>query len=247
MIPIEDTNSLSLLYHLNSEPWLNMEAYQESTGEIEYRRLGPPGAALALPAPPDSALRQLLGARSSCRRYQQRAMPVTVLSTLLSAAYGLTRKTQLTDGTTYLCRSVPSAGGLFPLEVYLLIQSVTGVADGLHHYDICSHALEPMRTGLVMEDFREVLLALPFIQDANIVFFLAAVFARTQKKYGARGYRYILLEAGHSAQNICLTATQEGLGSLCVGGYRDGALNRMLGLDSTKEGVLYAVAAGYPQ
>ena len=172
-------------------------------------------------------------------------MRIETLSTLLFAAYGVTRKMQLEDETNYLCRSIPSAGGLYPLEVYVSLQRVEGAADGLHHYNVLNHGLEPVQIGGAFEQLRSVMLAFPFIQDANVLFFLVGVFARTQRKYGPRGYRFILLEAGHSAQNICLAATQTGLASLCIGGYLDSKLNRILQLDPVEEGVVYAVAAGY--
>jgi SagB-type dehydrogenase family enzyme len=73
---------------------------------------------------------------------------------------------------------------------------------------------------------------------------LAAVFQRTLKKYGPRGYRYVLFEAGHAAQNVCLLATELDLGSICTGGFYDGRLNRYLGLDGTSEAVLYLVGLG---
>ena len=73
------------------------------------------------------------------------------------------------------------------------------------------------------------------------------MFGRSQKKYGTRGYRYVLLEAGHSAQNVCLRAAELGLGSLCMGGFEDARLNRMLGLEPAREGVVYAVAVGHPE
>ncbi len=172
-------------------------------------------------------------------------MPLETIAALLSASYGLTRKAQFPDQTSYLCRSVPSAGGLYPLEIFALTQRVEGTVDGLHHYDVLNHALEPLSVGVAFEDFRSAMLAYPFVQDANVIFFLTAVFGRTQKKYGPRGYRYVLLEAGHSAQNICLLAAQSGLGSLCIGGFFDTKVNRLLRLDPAKEGVVYAVAAGY--
>jgi SagB-type dehydrogenase family enzyme len=87
---------------------------------------------------------------------------------------------------------------------------------------------------------------LQFVEHANVLLFLGAVFARTQKKYGPRGYRYVLLEAGHAAQNVCLAAAEGGLGSLCIGGYLDGKLNAMLGLEDGKAGVVYVVGIGYP-
>ena len=74
---------------------------------------------------------------------------------------------------------------------------------------------------------------------------LAAVFSRTQKKYGPRGYRYILLEVGHAGQNICLQAAEMNLATLCMGGFIDSDVNRMLGLDQKDEGVVYSVAVGH--
>ena len=76
-------------------------------------------------------------------------------------------------------------------------------------------------------------------------FFLGAVFNRSQKKYGPRGYRYILLEAGHLAQNLCLIAAEFNLGSLCMGGFYDSRLNRFMEFDGLTEAVIYSVAAGY--
>ncbi len=245
MIPVDDPMSLSLLFHLNSEPWLNDEAYTAAY-KVDYRTLGSPESVLALPAPSDSELVRLIHSRCSCRRFDKRTLPLEILSTLLWAANGLTRQTELPDGVSCLNRSIPSAGGLYPLEIYPLVQRMEVIPDGLYHYGVRNHTLEPVRTGVTFKEFQPATLAYPFFEDANVVFFVAALFARTQRKYGPRGYRYILLEAGHSAQNICLAATAEGLGSLCIGGYLDGKLNRMLGLDTAKEGVVYAVAAGFP-
>ncbi len=151
---------------------------------------------------------------------------------------------RLEDDTTFLRRSVPSAGGLFPLELFVFLQRVEGLSDGLYHYDVRGHALELLRGNLIAE-LAPFLYPYPFIRDANLVFALAAVFGRNQKKYGPRGYRYTLLEAGHSAQNICLRAVELGLGTLCMGGFEDSRLNRLLGLEPTREGVVYAVAVGY--
>lgn len=145
----------------------------------------------------------------------------------------------------FLRRSVPSAGGLFPLEVYAFVQRVDDLPDGLYHYDVRGHALELVRSCDAFAELQPALYTHPFIQDANVVLCLAAVFPRTQKKYGPRGYRYILLEAGHSVQNFCLCATELELGSLCMGGFVDSRLNRLLGLDPKNEGVVYAAAAGY--
>jgi SagB-type dehydrogenase family enzyme len=84
----------------------------------------------------------------------------------------------------------------------------------------------------------------PFIEDANAFVALTAPFERTQRKYGPRGYRYLLLEAGHVAQNLCLAAGRRGLATLCIGGFVDSILNAELGLDPRVAGVLYGVGVG---
>lgn len=245
MIPYEDATTLSLLYHLNSEPWLNNEAYAAAAYRVDYKELPEAGERVALPAPQESPLLKLVKSRASCRRYNLRPMPLSTLGTLLGAAYGAGRIAALPDGPKVLFRTVPSAGGLFPLELYVVIQSVEGIADGLHHYAVRRHCLELVKTGSLFAEQHGVLLADPFVRDANVVVFIAAVFGRTQKKYGPRGYRYILLEAGHVAQNLCLSATERGLGSLCMGGFMDSKLNRFLGLDGVREAAVYGVGIGY--
>ena len=74
---------------------------------------------------------------------------------------------------------------------------------------------------------------------------MTAVFDPTLRKYGARGYRFVLFEAGHAAQNLCLLATEQGLASLCVGGFMDGALNSFVGLDGRARAVVYCVGLGH--
>ena len=243
----DDSTTLSLLYHLNSEPWLNTEAYEAAVYEIEYKELVPPVDAISLPAPEASPLLKLLESRRSCRQYYLRSMPLTLFSTVLKAAYGIVRMSQLpSGGFNGLFRSVPSAGGLFPLELYAVTQKIEGISDGLHHYNVRDHSLETVKAGQIFTGLHESMLADPLIQNASMVIFITAVFSRTQKKYGPRGYRYILLEAGHAAQNICLVSAELGLGSLCIGGFIDSKLNRFLEFDGVTEAIVYAIAVGYP-
>ena len=244
IIPADDSTTLSLLFHLNSEPWLNDEAYRSAPSQQEFKQVDAL-ARTALPPPPESAVARLTRIRRSCRRYEPRPLPLAALSSLASAAYGLVGLEELPDGTSFLRRSVPSAGGLFPLEIYLAVQRIEGRADGLYHYEVGTHSLELLREGQLVPELEPALYTYPFIRDANVLLFLAASFLRSQKKYGPRGYRYILLEAGHSAQNVCLEAAELGLSSLCMGGFVDSRLNRLLGLNPKEEGVVYGVAAGY--
>ena len=246
MIPLRDSTTLSLLYHLNSEPWPNREAYENTAYTVEYKEIAEAEETSSLPSPEDSPLMQLLTRRSSCRRYLTREMPLRTVSTLLGGMYGVTKMTRISEGQSALVRTAPSAGGLFPLEIYALVRGVEGLADGVHHYASHKHCLELMRRGSHFQEQEDFLVEAPFVQDANMLVFIGAAFDRTQKKYGPRGYRYVLLEAGHAAQNLCLLATHEGLGSLCIGGFFDARLNRFLGLDGRHEAVVYCVAIGYP-
>jgi SagB-type dehydrogenase family enzyme len=247
MFPFEDETSLSLLYHLNSEPWGNVEAYQRVTYEVEYKQVAPSSPPLSLPAPTESEVTRLAGSRSSCRAYEPKLLPLSILGSLLWGGYGITRAdTTLLHGSLALLRPVPSAGGLFPLEIYVATQRVEGLADGLHHYNVRHHALEPLSAGPIFQALAPHLFMYQAIEHANAIVFLAAVFKRTQKKYGPRGYRYILLEAGHVAQNLCLLAVERELGTLCMGGYSDGGLNEALGLSVLDEGVVYSIAIGWP-
>jgi len=143
-------------------------------------------------------------------------------------------------------RPAPSAGGLYPLEMYVAARSVDGLADGFYHYNVPRHELEPLPDAAPLDQLSDVLLVQPYVQSANVLVFLAAVFSRTLRRYGPRGYRYMLLEAGHVGQNLCLLAAELGLGTLCVGGFQDGMLNAHLGLDGRNEAVLYCVCAGFP-
>ena len=247
MIPFRDATTLSLLYHLNSEPWLNREAYENSAYAVNYKEIPEAEQRISLPPPEDSHLMRLLKQRSSCRYYKSQAMPLATLSTLLGGMYGVTRMTPIQGGVSALLRTAPSAGGLFPLEIYALTRDVGGLLDGIHHYAVRTHSLEMMSMGSFFDEQQSFLLVAPFVRQANVIVFTAAVFDRTQKKYGPRGYRYVLLEAGHAAQNLCLVATEQGLGSLCIGGFFDAKLNHFLGFDGVHEAVLYGVAIGYPE
>lgn len=246
MLLYEDAMTLSLLYHLNSEPWLNTKAYEGSAYRVDYKEMQECVDRVALPATQATELTKLLAARTSCRRYKLKPLSLSVLATLLTGAYGIVKTGMIESEITALFRTTPSAGGLFPLELYLFTQHVQGVADGVHHYAVRKNSVELMKAGTGFVERYSALIADQFVREANVVVFIAAVFGRTQKKYGPRGYRYILLEAGHVAQNLCLLATEQGLGSLCMGGFMDSRINRFLGLDGIHEAVIYSVGIGHP-
>ena len=133
------------------------------------------------------------------------------------------------------------------MELYPLIHGTLGVEGGALPLTTRSRTSSSRFAWATrVSDLSRSLLGQPFLEGANLVVFIAAVFDRTLRKYGPRGYRYILLEAGHVAQSICLLAQEAGLASLCVGGYLDGDLNAVLELEATEESVVYCIGVGYP-
>ena len=247
MLPFNDETTLSMLFHLNSEPWANTEAYESAVYEVEYKSVAAPSPELPLPQPSDTALTRLAGKRASCRAFAPKTLPLQLLSDILWGSYGISRTERMMPADLLaLLRPVPSAGGLFPLEVYFLTQRVEELRDGLHHYNVRHHSLDTLEPAPLFERFRHALMMYDAVKDANVIMFLSAVFQRTQKKYGPRGYRYILLEAGHTVQNVCLLAAEANLSTLCMGGYSDGEVNRLLALNPREEGVVYSVAVGWP-
>jgi SagB-type dehydrogenase family enzyme len=245
MIPLDDPTSLSSLFHLNSEPWVNKDAYPSALGPQEFKVPDAVLTEVALPRLTGSPFAKMVRLRQSCRAFSPRRLSIDAPASLLSAAYGMVGPSSGSGDRLYR-RAVPSAGGLFPLELYAFIRRTDGLDDGLYHYDVPAHALQLTAAGDLFPALDRVFYTYPCIRDANLVIAFAAVFKRSQKKYGPRGYRYVLLEAGHSAQNVCLQAVEMGVSTLCMGGFVDTDLNALLGLTVPDEGVVYAVAAGYP-
>jgi SagB-type dehydrogenase family enzyme len=244
MLPTDDFNTLAQFFHLNSAPWANPNAQTEYP--ILYKEVGDPRAAVALPAPDTSPLMALLRTRRSCRAFLPRTMPMEELSTLLAGAYAVVGLGQLGDARMLYRRTVPSAGGLYPLEPYVTCQRVEGLEDGLYHYNVRDHSMEPIRIGNLLPELSRSLINQSYLNDGNVICLFCGVFDRTLVKYGPRGYRYVLMEAGHVAQNLCLMALERGLGSVCMGGFYDAEVNRFLDIDGIQEAALYCVGLGYP-
>ena len=247
MLDADDTRTLALLFHLNSEPWAGGNDWAEDGYLSEFKQIQDAEARVVLPrAEGPGALLGVIARRTSCRAFAETTMALADLSEILAGSYGLGRTISYPGGLESRARPVPSAGALYPLELYVLVSEVEAADDGLYHYDVLDHTLERMRTDVDSRALGEAMIAAPLLHNANAVVFLSAVFDRTLRKYGPRGYRYILFEAGHVAQNLCLLATERGLASLCVGGFVDARVNRLLKLEPQVEAVVYCVAFGHP-
>jgi SagB-type dehydrogenase family enzyme len=241
-IPLDRAHALAMLFHLNSEPWMNAQAYDEPSPPPPIFSIE---TAERVPLPPatESPTFELIRSRYSCREFSGDALAAADVATLLQHSYGFTGLREVA-GVRLHHRPVPSAGALFPLELYLLVENVTGIPNGAYHYAAWHHRLERVAGKVSIATLLPSLQEQQYLVGANLLLFITAVFPRTMTKYGPRGYRYILLEAGHVAQNICLLATELGLATLCLGGFRESAINEMLQLQARKEGAVYAVAIG---
>lgn len=224
----------------------NMHGLNPPTYETPPFKETPECASIVLPAPsmPDKAFGELLGERHSCRRFKPEPLPLLSLSTLLHAGYGVLGSEEM-EGEL-LVRPVPSGGGLYPLELYVLVQNVESLAGGAWHYVPLGHRLEwvyehPLPTLLTSEIF----LGQAYLANCAAIIFLTAVVQRSLWKYEERGYRYILLEAGHVAQNVNLCATALNLGSLNLGGFFDRDVLGILRADTDFEIALYGIAIGH--
>ena len=183
----------------------------------------------------EKALRQ----RRSRREYTGGSISLLQLSQILFAAQGKTG----TYGDRIM-RTAPSAGALYPFEIYIVAGNVDGLAPGLYHYSVRDHALETVRQGDLQDEISDAALNQEPFENFAAVFVLAARINRTRSKYGERAYRYVYMEAGHISQNIFLEATSLGIGSVCVGAFRDRKVNELIGADGKEEITVYLHVAG---
>lgn len=241
---------LAQLYHLNSSN------VRSKTGDLspDYDRRPArftriPGAKqfalprghFRVPQPLGAALRN----RHSVRDFVLKPLPIERLSQLLFLSHGV-RGLRSVDGELMFDRAAPSAGGLYPVELYVATQMVKGLPDGIYHYYARSHKLEQLKTGSFHAKLADLTIGQEMIRSANLVVIITAYFRRTTWKYGLRGYRYGLLDAGHVGQNVYLVAGSLKLGAVTIGGFFDAEVSSLLGLES-EESPVYLACIGWPR
>jgi SagB-type dehydrogenase family enzyme len=177
--------------------------------------------------------------RRSVRDFSGKVMTQEELSRLLNLTGGIN-----SERWGYRLRAAPSAGALYPIEVYPVIHRVEGLQAGLYHYSVLDHALELLKIGDFRGEITRHGLMQGFLGQANLVLIFTASFQRLRWKYQERSYRYALLEAGHLGQNVYLSATSMAMGACAVGAFLDDDLNTMLGVDGQYEAAIYMLAVG---
>lgn len=195
---------------------------------------------LPLPATAgEVSVEEALLKRRSVREYQNQPLSLQEASQVLWSAQGIT---DAQKGS----RTAPSAGALYPLEIYLIAKKVEGLEIGLYHYLPQNHSLAKILDIDLSEQIAQAALGQMFIAKAPAILVISAVPARTSQKYGERAMRYVYMEAGHSAQNIYLQAESLGLGTVTVGAFEDQEVSRLLNF-SENEIPLYIMPIGRSQ
>ncbi|MDO9517046.1 MAG: SagB/ThcOx family dehydrogenase [Methanosarcinaceae archaeon] len=184
----------------------------------------------------NSTIEEILAKRRSVRSYSDTTLSLKDMSQLLWAAQGVTSDIGF--------RTAPSAGALYPLEVYLVAGNVDGLNSGVYQYLPDSHSVVPIIEGDIREEMSSAALSQLHIRDcaASIVF--AANHLRITLKYGERGIRYVNIEIGHAAQNVCLQGVALGIGTCAVGAFDDEKIGQVLNLPDG-ERALYMLSLGY--
>ena len=181
----------------------------------------------------------ILQHRRSLRKFSAETISLAELALLLWASQGITGQ-----AGSYFFRTAPSAGALYPVETYLAVQRVEGLAPGLYHFDVQGFRLERLSALPPGRKLAEACLGQGFLAQAPVNFIWTAIFRRTMAKYGHRGMRYILLDAGHICQNLLLAAGFLDLGGCPVAAFFDDEVNALLGVDGQEESVLYLASLG---
>ena len=193
---------------------------------------------IILPKPRyDSAtsIEEALLKRRSVRSYTNEALTLQEVAQLLWAAQGITEP----GGK----RTAHSAGALYPIEVYVVVGNVEGIAEGVYKYQPHQHELVKVLEGEQRKALAKAALDQQSVAQGAIDIVITAIYERTTSKYGDRGIRYVHMEAGHAAQNVYLQAVALGLGTVSIGAFYDSLVKETLNLPKNEE-PLYIMPVG---
>lgn len=180
----------------------------------------------------EMSLEECIEKRRSTRRFTERNLTDEEISQILWAAQGITEKTK-----GY--RASPSAGALYPLELYVVTEK------GVYHYIPVNHALELHKQEDLRKHLSDAALSQDWVEEAPMDLVVTAIYRRVTRKYGNKGFRYTHMEAGHAAQNVHLQAVSLGLASVPVGAFKDESVKAALSLPEDHE-PLYIIPIGEP-
>jgi len=239
LYPTQLTRQLPGMVFVETSPQLRLTASRSTKRHSHVESIALPPSDL-----PATSFADLIARRRTTGNLGTGPLDLRRIATLLRSSYGVTGRIKLSHGGEQSFRAAPSAGALYPLDIYPVVLAADVLAAGIYHYDPLRDVLELLRLG----DTRAALLeALPMKQLAErcpVAFVITATFWRSRFKYGQRGYRFALLEAGHLAQNVLLAAEALELAAAPIGGFYDRQLSEYLEIDGVNEGPLYVIPIG---
>lgn len=173
--------------------------------------------------------------RRSVREYTNAPLTLKQVSQLLWAAQGITSKNGF--------RTAPSAGALYPLQIYLVSANVKNLSSGIYRYLPTDHALEMLVEGDLRAPLADAALEQSAVKSAAAEIVITGIYARTINKYGTRGTQFVFMEAGHASENIYLQAVSLNLGTVAVGGFDDVLVKKAMHL-TANQNPLYIMPIG---
>ncbi len=197
---------------------------------------------LVLPNPRhegNTSVEEALLRRKSVREYSEEALELRECAQILWAAQGIT-------DSRGGYRTAPSAGAMYPLEVYLVAGSIVDCPPGVYRYSPKAHSLNLQAEGDLRRDLVAAAGGQDSIGSAPASLVITAVFERTTGRYGERGVRYVHMDAGHAAENVYLQCVALGLGTVVMGAFRDSQVRQILQLPENED-PLYIVPFGKPK
>jgi SagB-type dehydrogenase family enzyme len=203
---------------------------------------------IALPQVPVGAagptFAETIAARRSRRDFGSRQLELAELSAVLQWSYGITGGSTMDGGAIQQFRAAPSAGALYPAEIYLVVRSVGGLEAGLYHFEVPDASLALLNRGDPTGRLHEICCRQEHAREAAVVVLISAVVERTKRKYGDRGYRYVLLDIGHLGQNLYLACAALDLAISPTCAFFDDEAADFLGIDGCDEVVVYVAFIG---
>jgi SagB-type dehydrogenase family enzyme len=160
--------------------------------------------------------------RRSVRTFKKAPLTLADVSQVLWAAQGVTDQRGF--------RTAPSAGALYPLEMYIVAGDVEDLATGIYRYIPKGHQLTLVEKGDKRPDLCKAALSQSSIQNAPFVIVFSGIPKRTTGRYGERGMQYVFIEVGHAAQNVCLQAVSMELGGVVIGAFDDSRVKKILNM-----------------
>jgi SagB-type dehydrogenase family enzyme len=198
---------------------------------------------LKLPSPiprGGSSLEEVIFQRRSVRNFSPDPILLFHLSQILWSAQGITHSENN-------LRAIPSAGGTYPLEIYVVIgdHGVEQIDSGVYHYDVVEHALSLHLAEDIRWKLASAALGQDSIAEAPVSLIICAIYDKTLGRYSARGERYVYMEVGHAGQDVYLQEAAMRLGTVAIGAFHDSEVQQVLQVDNNVRPI-YIMPVGKP-